>query len=299
MTLQELNGHFGINGRVAFTAGCGGWPYAELNGDHGRAVVSLYGAHVLHYIPRGGQDVLWNTEKAVFETGKPIRGGVPVCWPWFGPHATDPGKPMHGFVRLSLWNVQDTAAGEDGEVRLILATSDSDQTRGLWPHPFSLTLAVVLGRRLAIELVMTNPGDAPFSCTDALHSYIRVGEASRIAIEGLQGGAYYDWLDNSALKRQEEALLTIRQEQNRRYIDSPSDCIVDDPVLKRMIRVAKVGSTTTVVWNPWEKTARTIPDMGAEDYRTMVCIEAANAYNDGVILLPGQTHRLATMLSIE
>jgi glucose-6-phosphate 1-epimerase len=299
MSIDELNKSFGIANELTFVSGKGGWAYAEVSNRFATAKISLYGAHVLNYVPARGRDLLWNTDKCIFEVGKPIRGGVPVCWPWFGPHATEPSYPAHGFARLSIWQVLSSSTTDKGETRLKLGMTDSPETKKLWPYSFSNTITVTVGEAMTIELATSNTGKDQFTYTDALHSYFMVGEISQITIEGLKGSSFYDGTDKNTLKVQEENLLKIQKEENRRHINTSSDCIINDPVLQRKIRVSKTGSNTTVVWNPWIETAKTFIDMGDEHYKTMVCIEAANAVNDIITLLPGQTHMLSASFRTE
>ena len=298
MLLDELNEQFGIPGKISFREGAGGWPYAEINHPEAKAVVSIYGAHVLNFIPTGRADVLWNTSKSIFQKGKAIRGGIPLCWPWFGPHPSDATKPAHGFARISMWTIESTGITHTGDIQLTLQINASAKTEEFWPYAFSATLTITIGKALHVELAITNTGNEDFTYTDALHSYIHVGDASQITIEGLQGVSYYDYTDQNALKQQMEALTTIRKEENRRYVDTASTCIIHDPVLGRNIQVTKVGSNTTVVWNPWVETAKTFVDMQDEDYKTMICMEAANAFDETITLAPMKSHRLATSLSI-
>lgn len=298
MEIGELNKKFGINKDIVFVTGKGSFPCAELSGKHGKAVVCLYGAHVLSYVPAGEKDVLWNTSKAVFESGKPIRGGIPVCWPWFGPHATDSQKPMHGFARLLMWEVIDTSLTELNERVIKLKLTDSQESRALWPYAFEAVFTVTLGKTLKVELSVTNTSDEVFSYTDALHTYFSVADVSQISILGLKGASYYDGTDKMALKVQDETFLKIEKEENRRYLNTAADCIIDDPLMKRHIKVTKENSNTTVVWNPWIETSKTIGDMNDDDYKTMVCVEAVNAFNEVVTVRPGESFAMSASISI-
>ena len=297
MNITDLN-QFAIDNRVKFTTGKGGWIYAHLENNGATAFVSLYGAHVLHYTPKDGSEVLWNTEKSFFEQGKPIRGGIPVCWPWFGPHATDTTKPMHGFARLSMWEVKKTQITTTGETELVLSLRDNDQTFALWPFHFQANIIIRLGDKLTLSLDITNTGSEQFTFADALHTYLRVGDVSQISIEGLQGATYLDGTNKNNSIVQSEKLIEIKKEENRRYINTSADCIVNDPVLKRKIRIEKQNSNTTVVWNPWIDVAKFMADMDDEGYKTMVCVEAANAFNDTVTLEPNQVFKMSTSIGL-
>lgn len=298
MDISQLNQKFAIENYVKFTSGKGGWPYVHLENNGSTAFVSLYGAHVLHYTPKGEKDVLWNSETSFFEQGKPIRGGIPICWPWFGPHESDSSKPMHGFARLSVWDVAKTQVNSKGETELTLSLTDSAPTKALWPYSFQANIIVTLGEKLNVALNVINTGNEPFIMTEALHSYFQVGEASKISIEGLEGSTYLDGLNQNAPVVQTEKLIEIKKEENRRHIDTTATCIITDPILGRKIRVEKQNSNTTVVWNPWTNTAKSMPDFDDEGYKTMVCVEAANAYNNAITVQQGKEHEISTSIKI-
>ncbi len=298
MDVNQLNQKFAIENHIKFTSGKGGWPYVHLENNGSTAFVSLYGAHVMHYTPKGEDDALWMSPTSFFEQGKPIRGGIPVCWPWFGPHDNDAAKPMHGFARLSIWEVVKTQVNSRGETDLILSLSDSASTKALWPYSFQATITVTLGDKLSLTLHVKNTGSEPFTMTEALHTYFRVGEASKISIEGLEGCTYLDGLNQNAPVVQAEKLIEIKKEENRRYINTTAVTIISDPVLNRKIRIEKQNSNTTVVWNPWTATAKSMPDFADEGYKTMVCVEAANAYSNAVTVQPGKEFEIATAIGI-
>jgi glucose-6-phosphate 1-epimerase len=298
MDLTQLNQKFAIENRVKFMSGKGGWNYVHLENNGSTAFISLYGAHVLHYTPKGEKDVLWNSETSFFEQGKPIRGGIPVCWPWFGPHISDTSKPMHGFARLSVWEVIKTSVTGSGETELVLSLSDNPGTHELWPHSFEAHLIVNLGKKLSVALKIRNTGAAPFTFAEALHTYFNVGDASQITISGLEGCTYLDGTNQNNQVHQTEKLIGIKKEENRRYLDTTATCIIHDPVFDRNIQVEKQNSNTTVVWNPWTATARLMPDFDDEGYKTMVCVEAANAFSNVVTLQPGEKYEMGTAIKI-
>lgn len=298
MDLSQLNQKFAIDNHVKFTSDKGGWPYVHLENNGSTAFISLYGAHVMHYNPKGEKDILWNSETSFFEQGKPIRGGIPVCWPWFGPHESDSSKPMHGFARLSVWDVAKTLVNSAGETELVLALNDNADTKALWPYSFQAFLVVKLGRQLTLALIVRNTGAEPFTMTEALHTYFQVGDASQVTIEGLEGATYLDGLNQNAPVVQKEKLIEIKKEENRRYLNTTATCIINDPLLGRKIRVEKQNSNTTVVWNPWINTAKSMPDFHDEGYKTMVCVETANAFSNAVSVQPGGEFAMATSLVV-
>ncbi len=278
-------------------SGKGGLPMIEVDNPQARALISLYGGQVLSWIPRGEEEVLFLSEKSHFTPGQPIRGGVPLCWPWFGPHPTDPAKPMHGFARLMVWRLANSAALPSGASRLELELSESPETLTLWPHPFRLSLQIDVGSHLRIALTMENPGEAPLATTSALHSYFRLGQADESLITGLDDTFYIDTLLQE-LHTLQRGQLRVDREINRIYLDTASPCLIHDPLLERQIVVRKEGSRSTVIWNPWSERSRSIADLGSEEYQQMVCVEAGNVRQDGRTLAPGASHTLATEFAI-
>lgn len=299
MDIQQLNSKFAIPGHIEFGEVHGNFTIAKIANAHATAIVSLYGAHVQSYIPKGQKEVLWMSPQSSFQEGKAIRGGIPVCFPWFGPHATDTQKPMHGFARLSKWEVLKTASLVNGDTLLVLGLKANDYTKSLFPFEFAAQMEIVVGKKLDVTLIYTNTGTEPFVCSDALHSYFNISNVANIGISGLKGHSYYAAFAKTPDYTQEEAILPIVQEENRRYINHTSDCVIADKGFNRSIRVAKRGSKVTVVWNPWEATTKTMADIPDDGYFSFVCVEAANYYDNSITLLPQEGYCIATMINVE
>ncbi len=301
-TLKALNERFAREGAVRFEQRFGG-DAAVLRSPGGTAVVALQGAQVLSWVPAGGQDVLWLSPLAALGTGKAVRGGIPICWPWFGPAsapagvaASAPLKPAHGFVRAAPWEVVETSAN-DSHVKLRLSFDATGIDPALWPHQAMCEIEITLDDGLAVTLVTKNVGASPFDLTQALHTYLAIGDVTQILLEGLDGSTFIDQLMPGPVKVQHGA-IEVTGEVDRIYQASPQTVSVLDRGHARIIHVAKTGSNATVVWNPWvEKSAR-LGDMGADGYRAMICVEAANAGQDVVTLAPGARHQLVSRLSI-
>lgn len=295
-TIEQLNSNFGIADKVSFVNGKGGLVFANINTHHATAQLSLYGAQLLSFVPHASNDILWMSERSVFAAGKAIRGGIPLCFPWFGPHAADKTKPQHGFARLQNWQVKQVK--ESGEAIVIaLQLEPSEQSLALWPHQFIAVAQFVIGADLEVTLTVTNTGDQSFEYSDALHTYFNISSIDSIAVEGLQGAGYYDGFEME-LKTQNPQLLYFNTETNRRYVNTTADCIIHDKGFNRTIQVKKNGSKVTVVWNPGEETTKTMGDMLPDAYKTFVCVEPANAYAgiDMIELAPGQSHTLSTTI---
>ena len=251
-----------------------------------------YGAHVLDYVPAGHKPVLWVSKEAVFESGKAIRGGIPVIWPWFGSHPTDSSQSSHGIGRRLGWDLLES---KDDYAKLALQPSKTT-------HPdvsgeFKVELEINLGSELQVSLRTENVGSAPFTMTAALHSYFSVSDVRQIQIGGLDGRTYIDQLDGNQRKQQAGA-ITIDQEVDRIYVSSPDTVEIHDPVWERVIAIAKAGSQSTVVWNPWIAKSKRMADFGDEEYLGMVCVETGNVADDAQTLEPGQVHSLTTKISV-
>jgi len=296
--INELNSKFGIDGNLAFDAGAGGLPRAVIKNSLSSAEIYLHGAHVTAFCPRGGKPVLWMSDIAEFRREKAIRGGIPVVWPWFGPHPSDGSLPQHGFARVSDWSVFETRALPNGGTEIGLRMRDDEITRALWPHPFQLELRAVVGTDLRVELRARNTGTDSIDIGGALHSYFLVGDSGGISIDGLDGRYYMDQLDEHNIKTT-TGTVSISGELDRIYVDTDDQCVIDDPSMGRWIRVAKTGSRTTVIWNPWIEKSRRMADFPDDGYRSMVCIEAANATGDIYRIPPGGEHTLSQIITEE
>lgn len=299
MSIEALNHKFGIGSRLTFEEDENGLTLVKISNNAAKAVVSLYGAHVLSYQPTNEKEVLWLSRASKFEVGTPIRGGIPLCFPWFGPHPEDASKPAHGFARLAEWSVCSTSNNNEGETTLELELTSNSKTKELWPYDFYARLTVTVGEKLKVDLSFKNTGDKAFTTSDALHSYFNISTLSSISIDGLANHTYYDGFEKEPTHKQEAPLLTISKEENRRYINHSGKCTIADQEWNRSIGVEKLGSNVTVVWNPWQETTKTIGDIEDADYINFICVEAANAYNDSVTLQPSESHQISTIIAIE
>jgi glucose-6-phosphate 1-epimerase len=296
-TVEELNDAFGLDGHLRFEPGVNGLTRAVIDNAHARARVYLHGAHVTAYEPVTDRPVLWLSDRARYRPGAAIRGGIPVCWPWFGPHPSDADKPQHGFARLCSWRVTDTAVLGDGGTRIALGLSDDDARRAVWPHRFELALTVTVGRALSVELSARNTGNDPFSCTGALHTYLAVADVEQARVCGLDGTDYIDKLDGDARKTQRGDVV-VSGAVDCIYLSAPPLRLLDRPG-RRRIRISATGSGTTVVWNPWRELAAAMDDVPDDGYRRMLCVEAANARHDARSVAPGQVHTLSQTIAVD
>lgn len=298
MTLEDLNAGHAIAEQLRFVAGPGGLPFIRVRNAHAEAVVSLHGAQVLSYRPLGaGADVLFLSERAHFQAGKAIRGGVPVCWPWFGSDPQGLGRPAHGLARTRLWSVWRTASTPEGETQVTLGLVDTPETLSVWPHAFQLTLQITVGASLRLALTTRNTGGAPFAITQALHSYFTVGDIAMTTVTGLDGCHYTDKAAGGAVKPQTGAVV-FASEVDRIYTGAPAELAVEDRALQRRLHIHAEGSRTAVVWNPWATLAAGMTDLDDGAYRRFVCVETANAGDEVVTVPPGGEHRLVAAIAL-
>ncbi|HLF98630.1 MAG TPA: D-hexose-6-phosphate mutarotase [Methylococcaceae bacterium] len=295
--LDTLNRNFGIPGVVEFAVGAHGAPIATLSNRHGTATVAIQGAQVLTWAPAGQAPVVWLSPASRFASGKSLRGGAPVCWPWFGAHPDGSAKPAHGFARNLDWEVRETTHGDDA-TRIVLGFAPGAEQQALWPYRAELTLVVDLGQELRLELITRNTDTRPIVLTQALHTYFGVGDIGAVRVEGLSGCVYIDKVDNNRQPRQ-IGPVTIGAEVDRIYLDCPGDACIVDEALGRRIRVSKQGSNSYVVWNPWIEKCAKFGDMAEDAYRRMLCLETVNAGTDIVTVAPGASFTLGTAYSVE
>jgi glucose-6-phosphate 1-epimerase len=287
-SIADLNSRFQIRGAAKVVEGNGGLPKIQITTPNALGEIYLHGAHVTSWKPAGEEQVLFLSPHSLYEEGKAIRGGVPICFPWFGAKADDPKAPSHGFVRTKSWQLE--SIGQSGE-EIILSTASDDNTRALWPHDFRLEYRVVFGTELLMELTMTNTGSSALRFEEALHAYYSVGDAAKVSVSGLDGVRYLDKTDSMHEKSQ-TGDVTITSETDRVYLHTAHAIELYDPVLRRRIAIEKEDSRNTVVWNPWIEKARAMGDLGEDEWKSMLCIESANVGDTAVELAPGEQHMM-------
>lgn len=257
--------------------------------------VYFHGAHIASWTPKGAEPVIWLSDHSHFTADSAIRGGVPVCFPWFGPGRSGDKTPAHGPARLAEWTLVDAARLDTGIVRMRFTLPQRVLTENGFADDASVALHIAMGRSLQIQLSV-NAGSGPCVFEEALHTYLHVGDISTLRIEGLEGANYLDKVDNRRVKTQDGAVV-ITDETDRIY-DSQENLRLVDPTLGRTIEVAKAGSADTVVWNPWADKAAAMSDFGDDEWHTMVCVEAVNALSNQVHLEAGQKHVMSQMITI-
>ena len=284
---------------ATFHAGPGGLVCLRVTAPLANAELFLHGAHVTRFQPAGTAPMLFLSAASHFAPGKPIRGGVPVIFPWFGGRAGHPDAPAHGFARTLPWQIEALSSSDWRTVSVVLRLEASDATRALWPHDFVLRHRVNIGAQLEMMLEVENTSSAPFQFEEALHTYLAVSDVRTIAVTGLAATTYLDKVDGAQRKQQDSAPVRILGETDRVYLNTRAACQFDDPGDGRRIIVTKTGSDTTVLWNPWIAKAKAMADFGDDEWPGMVCIETANAADNAITLAPGATHRMTTTIAAQ
>ena len=299
--LRELNDRHGVAGAAVFETGNGGLTRLRLTAGGAEAEVYLHGAHVTHYRPAGGAPVLFVSSRSSFAPGTPIRGGVPLIFPWFGPKADDPAAPMHGFVRTRAWDVESVRHDASrGAVTATFTTSTTNESRTLWPHDAVARFVVTLdAAALSMGLEVANTANAPVTFESALHTYFAVSDVRNVVLRGLQGADYLDKNQNMARVTDSADAIRPSGAMDRVYLDTTATCTIDDPGHNRRLAVEKSGSRSTVVWNPWAENMKNFKDLAADEWPRFLCVETANAKQNAVTLAPGASHTTAAIVRSE
>jgi glucose-6-phosphate 1-epimerase len=281
----------------------------QLRTRHGTAVIALHGAHVLSWVPAGGREVFWLSPASLPEPAA-IRGGVPVCWPWFAKQGQSADAAQHGPVRNLPWQLTGVSHGSDEEITISMepAAQTNAAPHEAWaagvPAGLRLRVRISLGSTLQQSLHTDNLGTETFLLSQALHSYYAVSHAQQVSIEGLQGLAYTDRLRALAQAVQDQS-FALGLACDRTYEHPPVTPAPEfrrytlvDTAWQRRIDIDVTGSRSVVVWNPGSETARQMVDVPDDDWSCFFCIEAANAGPDVIRLAPGGSHQLTQTLSV-
>ncbi|HXK19748.1 MAG TPA: D-hexose-6-phosphate mutarotase [Polyangiaceae bacterium] len=261
------------------------------------AVVYLQGAHVASFSTSEHGELLWLSDQAVYAGGKAIRGGVPICFPWFGAHPSRSELPAHGFARTTEFRFEGAEMhGDYVMARLLLESGPA--TEPLFPHGFTARLSVTVGRELSLSFEVENTGSDAFDYELALHSYLGVSDVRSVELAGLSGASYDDKVTGARACLEQAASLRFSGETDRVY-DSTARITVLDSARKRRLIIDKTRSSSTVVWNPWIEKAKRMSDFGDDEWPQMLCVEAANVRPHAVHLTPGARHATTTIISAE
>ncbi|TFD57641.1 hypothetical protein E3T43_07995 [Cryobacterium sp. Hh7] len=277
---------------VLIGVGAGGLPVVRVNGRAGAAEVYLQGAHVTSWSPAGTCSVLWMSEFSEFAPGKPLRGGVPICFPWFGPHETDANAPAHGFARIAAWHlVQAREVGDD--VELVFGLTD---LRPAWPHCFEARYTVTVGAQLCLALQVRNLDDVSVTFAEAFHTYLSVPDIHAVSVSGFEDLGFIDRLAEPPARDAEGHPVAVAGETDRIYLGTNAEARIADGT-GRTVSISTKGSQSRVIWNPWSAKASAMSDFGTEEWTGMVCVETANLMSDQVSLAPGETHTMSAVIA--
>lgn len=280
--------------RVAFCNGAGRLPKLQITTAWSTAELYFHGAHVTHFQKYDEPPLLFLSEQSRFEPDVPIRGGIPIIFPWFGKPAEKPGQ--HGFVRNRSWTLKEITTSDNGIIRAQLVLPPCPE---LGDREIAVEYAVTIGDTLSAELIVTNRSTRAYGFENCLHTYFAVGDINAIRVVGLQGVDYLDSLDGHQRNTEMPDAIRFACEVDRTYLNTSHAVDIHDAALRRVIRVEKTGSASTVVWNPWIAKAKAMPDFGNEEYQRMVCVESGNVAENQILLLPGETASLSVKLSSE
>jgi glucose-6-phosphate 1-epimerase len=299
MNLEQLNEHFGIPGVLSFHQLPSGLIYLDAKTPSATAKVYLQGAHLAAWQPAGEQRVIFMSRKSDLAPGLPIRGGVPLAFPWF---AIDKkadridGKPgpSHGFARIQDWTLAFAAlAGDD--LHLTFTLGPTEMSRKLGFDDFRLASHLVIGSSLTMQFTVANDAPTPLVFEEAMHTYFAVVDVHEVNVTGLEPTSFIDKTDNFKVKPAANAPLRFTGFTDRVYPDTTATCVIHDEAGRRKIIVAKTNSNTTVVFNPWKE----MPDMGPDEWHEMLCVETVNAGSNAVTLEPGKTHTMQAHIMVE
>ena len=294
----KLSAEFGIAGVLDFAETEHGLVKAAASLDGASGELYLQGAQVALWQPRGERPVLFVSPNSAFASGRAIRGGIPIIFPWFGAKRDDPKAPQHGFARTAPWRLDGVEAHGREAVTLSFSLTDRDVGSTLWPEPFRAIYSVTFGPSLTLRLAVQNRAAHAIAFEEALHSYFAVSDIGSVAVSGLTGATYIDKTDAMRRKLRTEPLLTIAAETDSVYLDTTGQCAIVDQGWRRRIVIDKDGARSSVVWNPWAEKGAALADLGDRAWRGMLCVETGNIADNEVRLAPDAEHVMTTTVSV-
>jgi glucose-6-phosphate 1-epimerase len=298
MHAEELATEFGITGVLDFVNTQHGLVKAAISLDGVVGELYLQGAQVTAWRPRDERPVLFTSPKSAFASGRAIRGGIPIIFPWFGPFRHAPTAPQHGFARTTTWHLDGVETAGSKSLTMTLSLTDGNIGSTIWPEPFRAIYTVTFAQTLSLRLAVQNRARHPIVFEEALHTYFAISDISDIAVSGLAGATYIDKTDAARRKPQITDLVTITAETDRVYLDTPGRCFIEDRGWQRRVVIEK-DAASTVVWNPWAEKAAAMADLGDPVWRGMVCVEAGNIADNEVRLTQNGAHQMSMAISVD
>jgi glucose-6-phosphate 1-epimerase len=296
LSAEALQTRHGLPGLAEVIAGQGGLTKVRITAPAAQGEIYLHGAHVTSWQPAGSEEVLFLSQHSRWQPDQAIRGGIPICFPWFRAKDDDPAAPKHGFARTAAWQL-DRIQPAGGGVTVALSTAQSSESERWWTHPFQLHYEVTFGAELRLALTFINKDSVPVTIAEALHTYHAVGDVTQVRVAGLDGVHYLDNMDGNR-EKQQRGDLRFSGETDNAYLNTTTPLTIHDPVLRRQVRIEKTGSSSTVTWNPWEKSARAMSDLGNEEWRRFAAVEASNVLACSVVVPSGASHLLGAVIRV-
>jgi len=280
-------------GRVMFLDGQGELPMIGISTMWSSAEVYLQGAHITNFRKHNEPPLTFMSQCSRFTEGQPIRGGIPVIFPWFGMRE---GMGNHGFARVQTWELKEFAPAPDGSVSVRFRLPDCPEASS-YP-PFTADYVITVNEGLTLQLIVTNQAaEDSLTFENCFHTYFAVSDVTSISISGLKGASYLDKVANFAQRLETEDAIRISSEEDRIYLNTAGLLEIVDPRLGRKIRIEKQGSNSTVVWNPWVARSQQMPDFGNDEYQRMVCVEVGNVSSNEITLPPGRSSTLTARIT--
>lgn len=284
-----------ISPSISLQNDCNGFEFIIIEHEKLSAALTLHGAHLIHFQKKQEPAIIWLSKTAIFDSKKAIRGGVPVCWPWFGPADSHLGEnlPAHGIARTSKWDLINTQESSDGVV-IELQLKSTEASLKIWPHDFELTLVITLNNECKLALTTENKGNKPFTYGGALHTYLNISSPESVNITGLNQ-QFTNSLNNKCPEIGDTTLL-IDKAIDSIYKKSNVDIHLKDAQFQRDLTICNTGNNAEVLWSPWIEGAEAFADMPDNGYQTMFCIESAITGLAGQQVANGEKHTLTTLI---
>lgn len=300
MNIEKIKKVFSVDGQISVVEGDNGIPFVVIKNKSSAAIISLYGGQLLSYKHAGKDDLLFLSKLANYKQGAAIKGGIPVCWPWFGVDPENKGRQSHGFARNNMWELRSTESLSDNQCRVVMGLTENEETRLLWPFEFDLTIEITIGEVLGVKLITKNTGKQKFVITQALHTYFSVANIENVVLQGLDKKKY---LDKANINVGDEEKIQIgniefNHEVDRIYLDAPASTQLIDTMREQQVDICSTGNKTAVVWNPGADICEQMSDLENTDYQKFVCIETANAASNVIEVHPGESYVLSASYSV-
>ena len=307
MDLNELSNRFSITDNVSIVEGENHIPFVVVDNEKARSVISLYGAQVLSFAPQGNKELLFLSRCANYQQGKSIKGGIPICWPWFGSEpenistinaGPDNQVPQaHGFARNKMWELRSTERLNNAQIKIVMGLKEDSESLKLWPCKFDLELEVIVGATLSLNLITQNTDNKTLQITQALHSYFSIKNLGQVSVVGLENKAFLDKAstNSGSLEKHQRGAVMFAGEVDRIYLDVPESMQIIDAGNERIINIDSSGNKTVVVWNPGEVICQEMQDLQDHDYLHFICVETANAADNVISIAPGNKFILSVV----